>query len=147
MSEHLCESCGHPVHHCKTAGQSCSVQALIDGALVSCRCPSTAPSSPGCSCHGELWWLRQHSESQCNNDYPRDDPNCCPHVWDALPADAQGGRMGWELRCHKRNGHGGYHSTHNECGAPTGRRDGSICGCSAGTSGSCELHESSGPER
>jgi hypothetical protein len=165
--KHICESCGHPVHHCATAGQCCPVVTHTDGVPSPCQCPSTSPANPDCACAGEDPWLRNHDVWRCGDDYPPDDPNRCQYTWDGLPDEARNGFPGHQMSCAKRSGHGGYHSTHNECGAPTGMTGGSyvrvsasgcglpipdagshtsdaICGRSAGPSGFCEEHD---PER
>lgn len=115
---HLCESCGHPAHHCATVGGTCGVVTIGDaGTPAPCPCPSMAPASPDCACAGEMPWLRQHQvptaathwSAHCRNDYPDDDPNRCRKRREVEP-----GRV-W--RCRKRVGHDGRCSTHNDCGA------------------------------
>ena len=139
-AQYLCEACGHPAHHCATAGQCCGVQQWgINGdGPISCDCPSYPPSSSECPCQGAMWWLRNHGLYRCGNDYHVDESRCCTVVWDGLPEDAREGKMGHPMHCRKRLGHSGAHSTHNDCGAIT--EEGHVCGETPGPTGSCEWH-------
>lgn len=129
-----CESCGHPVHFCATVGQCCPVSIIDQNGIHACPCPSTASASDACACQGKYWWVRIHTDSQCQNDYPCVDPNVCHHTWKANEKLAPD----WDLYCHKRKDHGGPHSTHNDCGYMT---DGHwICGDVAGPDGLCDKH-------
>jgi hypothetical protein len=156
--EHLCTSCGHPVHHCVTAGQTCPVQTLTpttgEMEMRGCPCPSQPPASDKCACKGSHWWLRYHGDAtrpwggRCDDDYPCDDPNVCHFLWDGLPDDAKDGTLGHELYCHKRGGHAGHHSTHNDCGES--KASGWTCGNDPGADGGpcdeCRLqHTPQGP--
>ena len=128
----LCLSCGHDVHHCATVGQHCPVTFMGAGGATVCPCPSTSPSSYHCACEGERPLLRNHGPWSCDNDYPSNDPNCC-----SAPIRFDDGSA---CSCHKRKGHRGPHSTHNDCGVMDGYN---VCG---GEPDLCEQHAAWAPD-